>query len=253
MTDWEPATEAEAALRDALRAGDQERYFQILSRVDLMLPVSSEALAGRAAMGWGTWTTGGRTHVLAFTSAEAMRACLAEHAGSARRVPYAELAGSWPDDEWWLAINPGLPIEGYLPAWFVSQLSRGGEVRLPGRTIGARARVEAATAARVRGAAAVPAPPAPLGGRRVLPVPPVPPQPGAHEALDTARSRPEPAPRTRAPAHAAPEPDREREPRRLTVIPPRAVPPRTGTATGTAPVSPAPAPPSAPTPRASSS
>src|SRR5947209_4288729 len=91
----------------------------------------------------------GRTHVLAFTSPQAMNTCLAEHAGGARRMAYADLAGSWPNPEWWLAINPGLPIEGYLPAWFVSQLSRG-DVRLPGRTIGARARVEAA-AAQARG------------------------------------------------------------------------------------------------------
>jgi SseB protein N-terminal domain len=155
VTDWEPATDLEAALSDALRTGDQELYFRILARIDLLLPVSDEAASGRVPAGWGTWSTGGRTHVLAFTSVEAMRACLADHAGSARRVPYHDLAAAWPNQEWWLAINPGLPIEGYLPAWFVAQLSRG-DVRLPGRTLGARARVEAAAAARARGAAAIP-------------------------------------------------------------------------------------------------
>lgn len=135
MTEWAPATEAEVAMRDALRADDQELYFRILARVELLLPVSSEAIAGRAPMGWGTWTAGNRTHVLAFTSPEAMRACLAEHAGSARRIPYYELAAAWPNLDWWLAVNPGLPIEGYLPAWFVSQLARG-DVRLPGRGSG---------------------------------------------------------------------------------------------------------------------
>ena len=154
MTDWEPATEAEAALSEALRTGDQELYFRILARVDLLLPVAEEP-AGRTSAGWGTWTTGGRTHVLAFTSVEAMRTCLSDHAGSARRVPYHDLAAAWPNQDWWLAINPGLAIEGYLPAWFVAQLARG-DVRLPGRTMGARARVEAAAAARARGAAAIP-------------------------------------------------------------------------------------------------
>ena len=38
VTEWEPATEAEAAMRDALRANDQELYFRILARADLLLP-----------------------------------------------------------------------------------------------------------------------------------------------------------------------------------------------------------------------
>ncbi|MFI6783876.1 SseB family protein [Micromonospora sp. NPDC050276] len=141
MTEWEPATEAEVAMRDALRANDQELYFRLLSRTDVLLPVSAPTQPGQPPAGWGTWTTGGRTHVLAFTSAASLRACLGDHAGSNRRIPFADLAASWPDHEWWLAVNPGLPVEGYLPAWFVSQLSRG-DVRLPGRAMGARARLE---------------------------------------------------------------------------------------------------------------
>ncbi|SBT54005.1 SseB family protein [Micromonospora narathiwatensis] len=149
MTGWEPATEAEVAMRDALRAQDQQLYFRILTRVDLLLPVAAE-MPGQAPSGWGTWTTGGRTHILAFTSVTALRACLGGNAGATRRVPYAELAAAWPNHEWWLAVNPGLPVEGYLPAWFVAQLSRG-DVRLPGRTMGARARLERVeTAARLR-------------------------------------------------------------------------------------------------------
>ena len=132
MTEWEPATEAEAAMRDALRMSDQELYFRILARVELLLPVSADALAGRTPMGWGTWNSGGRTHVLAFTSTEAMQICLAENAGSARKTSFRDLASAWPNHEWWLAANPGLPIEGYLPPWFVSQLARG-DVRIPGR------------------------------------------------------------------------------------------------------------------------
>ena len=132
VSEWEPATDAEVAMRDALRTDDQESYFRILAGVDLLLPVSADALAGLAPLGWGTWSTGGRTHVLAFTSPAALQACLADYTGSARRVAYAELADTWPNLEWWLAVNPGLPIEGYLPAWFVAQLSRG-DLRLPTR------------------------------------------------------------------------------------------------------------------------
>src|SRR3954452_9959984 len=119
-------------MRDALRTDDQESYFRILSGVDLLLPVSADALAGLAPLGWGTWSTGGRTHVRASTSTASLQECLADYTGSARRVPYAELANTWPTLEWCLAVNPGLPIEGYLPAWFVAQLSRG-DLRLPTR------------------------------------------------------------------------------------------------------------------------
>ncbi|MDG4807345.1 SseB family protein [Micromonospora sp. WMMD1120] len=154
MTAWEPATEAEVAMRDALRANDQELYFRLLSRTDVLLPVSAPAQPGQPPTGWGTWTTAGRTHVLAFTSTSALRACLGDNAGSTRRVPFTDLASGWPNQEWWLAVNPGLPVEGYLPAWFVSQLSRG-DVRLPGRAMGARARLERAeTLARSRPGAA---------------------------------------------------------------------------------------------------
>ena len=163
MTEWEPATEAEAAMRDALRGGDQEEYFRILARTELLLPVSADSITGQTPVGWGTWTTSGRTHVLAFTSGIALQACLAENAGSARRMAYQELAAAWPNLEWWLAINPGLPIEGYLPAWFVTQLARG-DVRLPGRSMAARARLEKAeSAARARATAVVPGRIAPPG------------------------------------------------------------------------------------------
>ncbi|MGI5246528.1 SseB family protein [Dactylosporangium sp. CA-139066] len=153
MSEWEPATEAEVAMRDALRANDQEQYFRILARTDVLLPIAPDSSPNNEG-GWGTWTTEGRTHVLAFTSPSALHECLAGHPGTHRRVPFRDLAGIWPNVEWWLAVNPGLPIEGYLPSWFVTQISRG-DVRLPGRTLGARARIEQATS-RTRAVAQVP-------------------------------------------------------------------------------------------------
>jgi hypothetical protein len=185
LHEWDPATEAEAAMRDALAAADQDLYFRILARSELLLPVSAEAMAGRVPMGWGTWTTGDRTHILAFTSPTALHLCLNEPGGSFRSVSFQSLAGDWPNYEWWLAIDPGLPIEAYLPSWFVSQLTRGGEVRLPGRTMGASARMAqsdlaAAISGRVRatGPTRSNAPPPTPAPSVVMAPPALPAQPG---------------------------------------------------------------------------
>jgi hypothetical protein len=181
VTEWEPATETEAAMRDALRANDQELYFRILARTELLLPVPAGAPAGDLA-GWGTWTTAGRTHVLAFTSTVALEACLADNAGASRRVAYQELAGGWPNNDWWLAVNPGLPIEGYLPAWFVAQLVRG-EVRLPGRGMGARARLERAESVARARAATTPYGPGPERGPTPVGPPVIPGPTGPYDDL----------------------------------------------------------------------
>ncbi|WP_460546148.1 SseB family protein [Glycomyces halotolerans] len=123
---WEPSNEIEHRLREALRADDQDGYFRILSQIELVLPLSYEDPNGLGgADTWATWTTDDRTHILAFTSETALSLCLRDNAGSSRRVRFNALADAWPDDEWWLAVNPGLPIEGYLPAWFVLQVAQG--------------------------------------------------------------------------------------------------------------------------------
>src|ERR1041384_2198764 len=87
VSEWEPATDAEVAMRDALRTDDQESYFRILAGVDLLLPVSADALAGLAPLGWGTWSTGGRTHLLAFTSPSAPPWFAARRARGDLRLP----------------------------------------------------------------------------------------------------------------------------------------------------------------------
>jgi hypothetical protein len=196
VSEWEPATDAEAAMRDALRTDDQESYFRILAGVDLLLPVSADVLAGTSPIGWGTWSTGGRTHVLAFTSNAALQSCLADYTGTARRVPYSELANTWPNLEWWLAVNPGLPIEGYLPAWFVAQLARG-DLRLPTRGPGREAHVTSKI--QELGAAALAASRA--GGESAVGGPTYEPVPAAPAAAATAPPAAPPAP---PPAPAAP-------------------------------------------------
>ncbi|WP_371821369.1 SseB family protein [Catellatospora sp. IY07-71] len=220
---WEPATDTEIALRDALRVGDQELYFRILGRSELLLPVSGDG--GNGAAGWGTWTAENRTHVLSFTSSAAMRSCLAEHAGPARRILFQDLAAAWPNHEWWLAVNPGLPIEGYLPAWFVTQMVRG-DVRIPSipnAPAGARGRLERLEALERAKAARVAPPP-----------PPPPPVYGGHhddqmildaEVIDVEVERPAIAPpRVHVPLELEPPPPAVTVPQ--AAAPPPAVPPQ---------------------------
>lgn len=232
MTDWAPATEAESAMRDALRVGDQEHYFRILARMDLLLPVSAEAIGGRAPLGWGTWTAGSRTHVLAFTSPEAMYACLSDHGRASRKIAFRELAAAWPNLEWWLAVNPGLPIEGYLPAWFVSQLARG-DVRLPGRSGGGRARAEQAEPlgrARVAVPGQIRLPDATPPAEPAAPAPRSPERPAA-DPVPRAPTVPVPIPpgpsARLVPAPAPPEPVPERAPEPVPEAPPEPAPART--------------------------
>ncbi|MEV0401108.1 SseB family protein [Actinoallomurus sp. NPDC050550] len=121
---WEPANQLEQQLSDALRDGDQNAYFKLLSVAELVLPLPKvEPDPGQPAFTWPTSTHEGRTHVLAYTSVEAARACLGPGYEHFVRMPLAEMANTWPDSDWWLAVNSGLPIEGYLPAWFVGQLT----------------------------------------------------------------------------------------------------------------------------------
>src|SRR6266498_341466 len=231
-------------MRDALRLNDQEQYFQILGDVDLLLPVSAEALAGRAPMSWGTWTADGRTHLLAFTSPQALHACLAEHAGSYRQLPYTELAAAWPNMEWWLAVNPGLPIEAYLPSWFVVQVNRG-DVRLPGRTLGARARIERASGVRTRAVGQVPrheVPETPSTPQRAAALPPAPAPLSAPPPLPPARQRDDVTPVIRRPGSLPRVPPPAPRP---PVAPPDLPAPSRATAR---PPAPPPAPPAAPGP-----
>jgi hypothetical protein len=129
MTDaWEPANQLEHQLRDALRDGDQDTYFALVSGAELFVPLppgENDPAANQTAFTWPTNNRDGRTHVLAYTSAEAGTACLGPTYQQFVQMTLADMARSWPDQEWWLALNSGLPIEGYLPAWFIGRLTAG--------------------------------------------------------------------------------------------------------------------------------
>lgn len=126
---WQPATELEGRMGDALGSGDQESYFRLLAHTELIIPVPPEivedVLAGRAQPAWPTQVIDDRTHVAAFTSPEAMRACVGAGVQHFMRLKFGEIASSWPHPQWWLAVNTGLPIQAVLPSWFVKQIADG--------------------------------------------------------------------------------------------------------------------------------
>jgi hypothetical protein len=119
---WEPANELERRLLDAMQRQDQETYFAELARAELLLPVPVDA-AGRPVDGWATWAHEGRTYLLAFTSPAALGQILGQYAGDSVPSRLADIASRWPDPTWWLAVDFGLPIAGYLPESFVTQLA----------------------------------------------------------------------------------------------------------------------------------
>jgi hypothetical protein len=133
---WRPTSELEHRLQETVRAGDQESYFRLLADSELVVPVPPElvdgVLANETQPSWPTQEEDGRVHVLAYTSASAMRACLGPSYQHFMTVRFGDIAETWPDARWWLAIDAPahgvgavLPIEARMPAWFVRQVAEG--------------------------------------------------------------------------------------------------------------------------------
>ncbi|TMQ95888.1 SseB family protein, partial [Actinomadura soli] len=133
---WRPTSDLEHRLEETVRAGDQESYFRILAESELVVPVPPDVvdgvLANETQPSWPTQEEDGRVHVLVYTSAAAMRACLGQSYQHFMTVRFGDIAETWPDDRWWLAVDvpaPGrgtvLPIEARLPSWFVRQVAAG--------------------------------------------------------------------------------------------------------------------------------
>jgi hypothetical protein len=126
--DWEPANDTERAMLRAALAGDRREYFRILAGADLYLPqlVGDEPGEQRLITG----ELFGQTVLPVFTSVEAL-ARQADTAADAYTVTnYPELRHKWPDPSWRLAVNPGLPLDAYVPIEAVAGAATG-EVTVP--------------------------------------------------------------------------------------------------------------------------
>lgn len=116
MNDWQPVTGPETAMLAAATAGDRAALLAALVSGPLLMPVSPAAVAGHEPAAWPTGTLDGATHVLAFTSPDAIAACLPGQSLSFRMDSVADLIATWPDPSWVLAVDPGLPIGVRLTA-----------------------------------------------------------------------------------------------------------------------------------------
>ncbi|GAA5185194.1 hypothetical protein GCM10023322_28360 [Rugosimonospora acidiphila] len=117
--DWRPVTEAEVAMAAAVDAGDREAYLRALAGAALVLPVSADAAAGRAPVTWATSVAHGTTYVVAFTSVPALPPGAP---AVVRRSPLFDVARDIGQRQWGLAVDPGLPIQGFLSPDAVAEL-----------------------------------------------------------------------------------------------------------------------------------
>lgn len=107
----------EDALASARQRGDQDAYLDLLGRAVLYLPSPTDPTYDHGTGNqYATARFGDETFVLAFTSPEAMDRSLKGQAVHHRQASLPELAENWPQPEWQLAVNPGLPSAAYLDA-----------------------------------------------------------------------------------------------------------------------------------------
>jgi hypothetical protein len=139
---WTPANATEQQLLAALAVDDRRHYFEIIATAPLYLPSTAEPAAQRrpadpaqvparddpgqpAAPRYFTWDVAGQTYLPVFTSAQALAASLGDLVERYVLTNYAELSRYWPSPQWRLAVNPGHPIDAWLPIDAVDEAASG--------------------------------------------------------------------------------------------------------------------------------
>ncbi|WP_329521677.1 TY-Chap domain-containing protein [Spirillospora sp. NBC_01491] len=112
----------EARLAEAKQRGDHTTYFELLLSADLVLPSNGRPEESPEGGGLPTITIGSGTYATVFTSPGALARAGGQQPAPYRRTSFTRLATGWPDPDWQLAINAGLPSEIHLDAAAIARL-----------------------------------------------------------------------------------------------------------------------------------
>ncbi len=137
MPTWEPTGPFEEQLWAAYQAEDTGTCLALLKTTELALPISPEAAAGDEPPRWATAAREDRTWVMAYTSVESMRTGTDGQARHCRITSLVELAAGWPDPQWGLAVNPGMPMQMLLESRTIARVAAPAlaleQIMLPGQ------------------------------------------------------------------------------------------------------------------------
>lgn len=123
MPTWEPNDPFEEQLWAAYQVEDTGTCLALLRTTEFALPISAEAAAGSEPPRWATAVRDDGTWLMAYTSVESMRTGTDGQATHCRIVSLVELAAGWPDPQWGLAINPGMPMQILLEPRTVARVA----------------------------------------------------------------------------------------------------------------------------------
>ncbi|MGH3341924.1 MAG: SseB family protein [Carbonactinosporaceae bacterium] len=117
----------ETELAQAMEAGDQESALRIVANAAVVVPQAASApgdASPNSAPGAVTLPVleqEGRQYVPVFMTSERMTEA-APDVEESITLPVSQLAASWPDDELWLAVNPGVESGVTIPPDIVRTL-----------------------------------------------------------------------------------------------------------------------------------
>lgn len=120
---WQPASPLEDRLLRALSADDSGELVALVRAAQVALPVSTAAANGVEPAAWPTIVAAGRTWVVTYTSVESLRIGTGNAVANAQAASLPDLAARWPDHDWGLMLNPGLPVQVTLDPRALARLA----------------------------------------------------------------------------------------------------------------------------------